>query len=63
MLFLLAGCVAAAGDFDLNLAAQSDGVNRFIGRGVSDVQLERKHGNGGEWNDAGGVNLEGQIRH
>src|ERR1700739_513667 len=62
-LLLLTGRIAAARDFDLDLAAQGYGVNRLIGYGILDLQLERDHGNSGEGNDAGGVNLEGEIRH
>src|SRR5580704_3689570 len=62
-LLLFAWCVAAAGDFDLDLAAQSDAVNRFIGRGIPDAELECEHRNRCERDDASGVNLESQVRH
>jgi hypothetical protein len=47
---LLLRRVTAPGNFDLDLATQCDGVNVFIGRGISDLQLKRERRDGGEQN-------------
>jgi hypothetical protein len=62
-LFLFAGSIAAARGFDLNLATQGDGVNRFVGHRIFDLKLEGEHGDSCEGNDAGGGDLESEIRH
>ena len=61
--FLFAGRVTTARDLDLNLAAERDSVDRFVGDSVPDLQPKCEHGNGGEGNHGGGRDLEAEIRH
>ena len=60
---LIFGRVFAAGDFELNLAAQRDGVNRLFRIGVGQAKFESQQRRCRIGDNFGSLDLKAQIRH
>jgi hypothetical protein len=60
---LLVRRIAATRDFELDLATEGYGVDFLGWRSIPDAQLEGKHGHGCEWDHAGALDFEAEVRH
>ena len=62
-LLLLAGRVSPARDFDLDLAAQNDGMDLLSRIRVRYAQFESERRSRCEWNNLGTLNSDSELRH